>query len=270
MGTNSWQNLPQEPRWTKQRIRTLFFRCFFPCLIIVIIAIAGTLWKPGDRTQPLKKLIYTTDGVLTESWFVEHIAIPWQRELLSIDLENLQKCALQFSQIKTTEIQRQFPNTLKISIIERKPCAKIAAVVKGQRKLLFVDESGHLFKPICYKKDVVHQLPTLTDIPANLFSKGNITGFAAISKLLIFLKNNAPDLLQHTQYISLKHFDPFLEKKWQIVDIRLQARFTLQFPIHAMSDGLKKLKAILRSLSNQQRESLKKINVALTHPVIEF
>lgn len=270
MSTNSWQNLPQEPRWTKQRVRALCIRCGLGFLLLVAGAFAVTLWQSRVQTQPLQQLSYATDGVLTEAWFMEHISVPWQKDLLSIDLEKLQKNILQFSQIKSAEIQRQFPNALKISLIERKPFAKLWVMFKGQRKLFLVDENGKLFNPINYKKAFVRQIPTLAGIPSNLFSKGNIVGFSAVSELLNFLKNNAPDILQHAQYISLKHFDPYLEKKWQVVDIRLQAKFTLQFPLHDVDDGLKKLKAILRSLSPQQRKSLKKINVALTHPTIEF
>lgn len=269
MSSNSWQNLPQEPRWTQQRLRWLCLRCCLFFLLIISGALAITLWKSRIQTQPLQQLHFSTDGTLTESWFVKHVRIPWRKGLLSIDLEKLQKSILQFSQIKTCEIQRQFPNALKISLIERKPCAKIAIVYKSQRRLFFVDESGKLFKPINHKKDFVRQLPTLAMISTNLFSKGSIVGFSAISELLDFLKNNAPDLLQHAQYISLKHFDPCLEKKWQVVDIRLRAKFTIQFPLQSMEEALKKLKAILRSLSHQQRKSLKKINVALTHPTIE-
>ena len=270
MSTNSWQDLPQEPRWTKQRFRLLCLRCCLLFLLMVVGAFAVTLWKSKIQTQPLQQLIFSTDGILTEAWFVDHMHIPWQKELLSIDLEKLQKNILQFSQIKTCEIQRLFPNALKISLIERKPCAKVAIAYKGQRKLFLVDETGKLFKSINYKKTFIRQLPVLSDIPANLFSKGHIAGFSAVSELLTFLKSNAPDLLQHAQYISLKHFDPYLEKKWQVVDIRLRAKFTIQFPLQSMDEGLKKLKAILRSLSSQQRRSLKKINVALTHPTIEL
>ena len=269
MSTNSWQNLPQEPRWTKQRVRWICLRSCLFFLIVIAVALMVTLWKSKVQTQPLQQLSFSTDGILTEAWFVDHIRIPWQKELLSIDLEKLQKHILQISQIRTCEIQREFPNTLQIALIERQPYAKVAIAYKGQRKLLLVDESGKLFNPINYKKDFIRQLPSLAEIPNNLFSKGRIVGFPAISELLTFLKNNAPDVLQHAQYISLKHFDPYLEKKWQVVDIRLRAKFTIQFPLQAMEEGLKKLKAILRSLSNQQRKSLKKINVALTHPTIE-
>ena len=270
MSTNSWQNLPQEPRWTKQRLRVFGLRCCLIFLLIIVGVLGITLWKSKIQTQPLQQLVFLTDGILTETWFVEHIQIPWQKELLSVDLESLQKNILQFSQIKSCEIQRQFPNALKIALIERKPCAKVALAIKGQRKLFLADEAGKLFKPIHYKKDFIRQLPTLAGISQNLFSKGRIEGFFAVSTLLTFLKANAPDLLQHAQYISLKHFDPYLEKKWQIVDICLRAKFTIQFPLQSMEEGLKKLKAILRSLSHRQRKSLKKINVALTHPTIEF
>ena len=270
MSTHSWQNLPQEPRWTKQRLRMLCIRCCFFLLLVLAGIFVITTWSLKVQTQPLQHLLYTTDGVLTETWFVQHIHIPWGKDLLSIELEKIQKNLLQFSQIKTTEIQRQFPDTLKISLVERKPCAKVVIALKGRKKLFFVDETGRLFNPINYKKDFIRQLPTLAGITTNLFSKGSITGFSTVSEILTFLNGNAPDLLQHAQYVSLKHFDPYLEKKWQVVDIHLRAKFVIQFPLYNMDDGLKKLKAILRSLSVQQRKSLKKINVALTHPTIEF
>ena len=269
MSTNSWQNLPQEPRWTKQRVRWLCFRgCLF-FLIIIFGTLIVNLWKSKVQTQPLQQLSFSTDGSLTEAWFVNHISIPWGKELLSIDLGKLQKTILKISQIKTCEIQREFPNTLKIALIERTPCAKVAIAYKGQRKIFLVDETGKLFNPVNYKRVFIRQLPTLAEIPNHLFAKGSIAGFTAVSELIAFLKNNAPDVLQHAQYISLKHFDPYLEKKWQVIDLRLRAKFTIQFPLQAMEEALKKLKAILRSLSYQQRKSLKKINVALTHPTIE-
>ena len=97
MSTNSWQDLPQEPRWTKQRFRLLCLRCCLLFLLMVVGAFAVTLWKSKIQTQPLQQLIFSTYGILTEAWFVDHMHIPWQKELLSIDLEKLQKKSRDFA-----------------------------------------------------------------------------------------------------------------------------------------------------------------------------
>ena len=74
----------------------------------------------------------------------------------------------------------------------------------------------------------------------------------------------------HLRCISLQNFDPFLQNQWHCVDLEIRNAFTIVFPLTSPDVALRKLKSILKALSKNQRDALKKINVALTAPTIEL
>ena len=140
----------------------------------------------------------------------------------------------------------------------------------GKKSLMLVSKEGFIFSPYGYKKEMIRLFPTISNIPTKLIVKNEIIGFSMVCKLIKFLKENAKDLLLNLHCISLEHFDPFLQSYWRFVDLKFSNSFTIVFPLESLDNALRNLKSILRSLSKNQRNSLKKINVALTAPTIEL
>ena len=266
----SWQQLQQKPRWTWQRVRWILLRMAMAVFgITAIVAFIGWFAKK-QPVQPLEKVYFSTDGVLQRTWFLSRVAIPWGKGLMSIDLEALQKKCLQCQQIESVVITRAFPNALKIRLKEQKPCAKLRLSKNGRSYVGLVSRNGVIFQPIQYTHQQLKNFITLSEIPTNLLQQGTIVGFEKVARLLQFLAQKAPDAFYGIQRVSLQHFDPFLEEKWQTVELSMRPSWTLVFPIQQLEEALSKLRSILRGLSLQQRKNLRRLNLALTHPVVEF
>lgn len=270
MSLNSWKSLPQEPRWNKQKIQRLSLRFLLFFLLASAFCGVAFFFHPSAQTQPFKTLFFSTNGVLTEGWVKSHISMPWGKNLLSINLEDLQTHFLKYNQIQRVDIAREFPDTLKITLHERTACGKLLVSQNGKKALRLISDEGYIFSPVGYKKEMLRLLPTISHVPHRLIVQNEISGFCLVSKLIEFLKENASDLLQSLRCISLQNFDPFLQARWRLIDLEVRNKFTVVFPLEAPDKALNKLKSILKALSKKQRISLKKINVALTAPTIEF
>ena len=267
----SWKSLQQKPRWTGQRVRRVLWRA--GTVIGLITGIGFVLWRTIEKTeiiQPLEQVLFSTDGVLQKNWFLANVKVPFGEGLMTIDLNNLQRRCLQYRQVKSVHIAREFPNALRIRVQEHQPCAKVLLVKNGNRSVGLVSEEGVIFEPLQYGRQKLAGYPTLSDVPKTLMKDGKIVGFRSVFQLLQFLNSNAPDVFQAIKKLSLRHYDPFLETKWQSIEFDIGGTWTLVFPLEQPESALSKLRSILRSLSPQQRKNLRRLNVAATRPTVEF
>lgn len=267
----SWKSLPQKPRWTGQRVRRALWRAGM--VIGLITGMGFVLWRTIEKTeiiQPLEQIYFSTDGVLQKNWFLKNVKVPFGEGLMTIDLNNLQRCCLQQRQVKSVRIAREFPNALRIQVEEHQPCAKVLLSKNNRRSVGLVSEEGVIFEPLQYGRQKLATYPTVADVPKTLMKDGKIVGFRSVFRLLQFLNSNAPDVFQAIKKLSLRHFDPFVDTKWQSVEFDIGGTWTLVFPIEQPEAALAKLRSILRSLSPQQRKNLRRLNVAATRPTVEF
>ena len=272
MATNSWQHLPQDPQFNKQRFKRKLLN--YSLLGLVVVASLGLGWclfKTIDSsTQRLEQVKFSSDGMLTEAWFYKTIPLPWKEQLMKVDLSKLQMEILQYSQVKSVEIMREFPSCIHVHIHEQKACAKILLSQKGKRKLLLITSDGKLFSPVGYKKAVLMVLPTISGLHKSLLAQQKIVQFEAIAQFVKQLQIEVPDVYDRITSISLKHFDPSLDEKWWILELHLKGGLIATMPIMKASEAFQKWKLIFKNLSQQQKASLKKIDLSLSHPTLSF
>ena len=267
----SWKSLQQKPRWTGQRVRRVVWRAGL--IFGIFLGVGFGLWRAVGRSktiQPLEQIYFSTDGVLQKKWFLSHIRVPFGDGLMSVDLEELQRRCLSYKQIREVCVVREFPNALRIQLKEHQPCGKLLISQNGKRSIGLVSKEGMVFEPLQYDRQKLKTLPTLSDVPTALLKNGKIVGFSTVFGLLRFLNSRAPDIFQTVRGVSLKHFDPFLEKRWQSIELDIGGIWTLVFPVEHPEAALEKVRSILRALSPQQRKNLRRLNVALTRPTVEF
>ncbi len=269
---NSWKNLPQEPQLNKQKIKRLVIYYVILGIFLLAFSFLGwVLFKTIDVSgQRLEQFKFTSDGMLTEDWFKTVISLPWNEQLMKIDLKDLQQKTLQYSQVESVEIIREFPSCIKVKIHEKKACAKILLLNSGKRKLFLISSKGEIFSPIAYTRNMLVRLPNLSGLHKDIFVNKKIIHFDAIANFISTLQTEAPDVYEHMQSISLKHFDPALDKNWWILEVHLKGGLIAVVPIVNLSEALKKWRLIFNNLSLQQRISLKKIDLSLSHPILTF
>ncbi len=272
MATNSWQHLPQDPQFNKQRFKWKLLRYVFFCFIA--IASVGLGWyflKNIDASvQHLEHVKFSSDGMLTETWFRSTIPLPWREQLMKVDLVRLQQEILRYSQVEAVELIREFPSSINVRIQEKKACAKILLSQKGKRKLLLITLDGKLFSPIGYTRSLLAVLPTVSGLHKGLLEQQKIVQFEAIAQFIKQLQMEAPDVYDRMSSLSLKHFDPSLEEKWWILELHLKSGLIATMPVMKASEAFRKWKLIFKNLSQQQKTSLKKIDLSLSHPTLTF
>jgi len=263
---NSWENLPQKTKANKQQI--YFYVKIFATLAFFALIIVFS--NPTDPVQVFRYLKFETNGVIQKNWFIEYLDLPKNKNLLSIDLIYLREYILKISQVESVELCRKFPNTLVITLKEHIPCAKLLLKNDSGNKLGLVDLKGNIFLPLGYDKEILKLYPTVSEISEKIMRKNKIIEFDKVSELINRVKDQYPDLYAHINNVSLKNFDPFLEAKWQTVEVKIEKNLRIIFPIQKQKIALEKLGNILHSLTPQQQKTLKLINVALTNPTVEF
>ncbi|MDR2396932.1 MAG: FtsQ-type POTRA domain-containing protein [Puniceicoccales bacterium] len=271
---HSWRSLQQDAQLTKARCKG-FLSKFFILVTVSSLCVIAFKWcahfhRPLLCPQPLRKITFTSDGVLSENWLRRRVSIPLGKDLMRIDLGYIKAQLETCSQVASAIITRQFPDTLMIEIKELKPVAKLFVSTQGKRCIRLISAEGKLFTPMAYTKHGIKTLPTLSDVTVQLIQGGKILKFNRIYTLLVALMHQYPDVYATVVQISLKNFDPLLEEKWLQVDLKTSHNQHLIFNCTHIGVQMRKLKGVLYALTPQQRSQLLRIDLSLTNPIVEF
>jgi cell division septal protein FtsQ len=271
---HSWRSLQQDAQLTKARCKGLLSK-FFVLIVVSSLGLIVFRWcahfhKPLLCPQPLRKIVFTSDGVLSENWLKRRVTILLGENLMRIDLGYIKAQLEACSQVASAVITRQFPDTLIIEIKEFKPVAKLFVSTQGKRCVRLISTEGKLFTPVAYTKYDIKTLPTLSDVTVQLIQEGKILKFNRLYTLLVELMRQYPDVYATIVQISLKNFDPLLEEKWLQVDLRTSHDQHLIFNCTHVDVQMRKLRGVLYALTPQQRSQLLRIDLSLANPVVEF
>ncbi|MDR0393261.1 MAG: FtsQ-type POTRA domain-containing protein [Puniceicoccales bacterium] len=271
---HSWRSLQQDAQLTKARCKEFLSKLFIlvavSSLCLIVFRWCTHFHKPLLCPQPLRKITFISDGVLSENWLKRRVSIPLGKNLMRIDLGYIKAQLEACSQVASAVITRQFPDTLMIEIKEFKPVAKLFVSTQGKRGVRLISAEGRLFTPVAYTKHGVKTLPTLSDVTVQLIQEGKILKFNKIHTLLVALMHQYPDVYAAIIQISLKNFDPLLEEKWLQVDLKTSRNQHLIFNCTHIDVQMRKLKGVLYALTPQQRSQLLRVDLSLTNPVVEF
>ena len=116
MATNSWQHLPQDPQFNKQRFKRKLLRyTLWSFVTLAGLCLGYYFLKTIDNSvQRLERIKFSSDGMLTEVWLQKTIPLPWKEQLMKVNLVKLQQAILQYSQVEKVEIVREFPSCIHI------------------------------------------------------------------------------------------------------------------------------------------------------------
>ena len=134
-----WQERPQLYRgrffYVRQIAQVLL--AFFVCAAFVSLV----LYFRNSQALAIRKVeVFGDLHHLSKEDVVALSEIKYGKNLFTLDLDLVQKNIMRFNWIKEVQIRREFPATVQISIVERKPQALLLA-----DKLYLVDESGKVF-----------------------------------------------------------------------------------------------------------------------------
>jgi hypothetical protein len=191
-------------------------------LAVILAAIGGVVWfvdeifqpdsGPIDITgpgKPVSNLVFVTNGVLHKRWFENWFGPLRGRTLMELDIQKIQSDLKQESQISFVRVSREFPETLKIEIQERKPILRLClrSKTKGEQTWL-VSSDGSLYLGTCYSNASLVHLPFLNLNPAllqmSMDGKGykKLEGITAVAPLLEIARRDYPGFYQNWQIVS--------------------------------------------------------------------
>lgn len=177
------------------------------------------------HSEPVRDIVLITDGVLSQQWVSDALALPKTASLMSLELPALRDRLLQCGQVRGAVLSRNFPDALVVTLQERTPVARVqASAGAGSPQQLMVARDGVVYAGLNYNKQMLATLPWLDGIrlvrTANGFEP--IAGMADVSALLSIAQLQAPNLYREWLIVSLARLverDEILVKAQDIPEI---------------------------------------------------
>src|SRR5690606_13617764 len=126
---------------------------------------APDLLTRAGEALPIETVSVESDGVITTDWTLRYLE--WQdgRNLLDVDIADIKSRLERVGQIRSAQVERVFPDELRIRVEERAPVARILAQrASGEKLVLYVDAEGEVFEGIELTRAMTRYLPLLDGI----------------------------------------------------------------------------------------------------------
>lgn len=142
-----------------------FLRKFLRVVILIVVLSSFVVFLLSLPIWHIKKIYVEGNTILSKETILDVAEIPQDENIFFLNKKIVKEKLLALPQIKNVKIFTQLPNTIIISIQERKPFA----VVVMDNKSLVIDNEGYIIEIIENKKDF-ETIPKikLTDLPTVL------------------------------------------------------------------------------------------------------
>jgi len=156
--------------WRRIRIR---FQTIALCLAgisgisFLVLAVSYFTSNPLDvnlagPSGKLGKLEFHTNGSLDHDWLQEALSLSKDADLMEIDLLDLKEGLHKFGQVANAEVQRRYPDVLRVKVTEHLPILKIyISDPENGKKCLLVSDQGVVFEGIGHPSAIINELPIL-------------------------------------------------------------------------------------------------------------
>jgi len=158
------------------------------------------------HSEPVREVVLITDGVLTQKWVREVLALPRDVSLMALELPALRDKLTAFGQVRVAVLTRSFPDTLVVTLQERTPVARLQASDGNGPRQLMVAKDGTVYAGINYGRQLEATLPWLDGVRLVRTGKdfAPLEGMADVSALLTTAQIQAPHLYRGWTVVSLE------------------------------------------------------------------
>lgn len=228
----SWRDIPQVvaprsmSREGRRRLTMGFVKVGLALAAFAFVAWAAwevvQLWQHDPmklaapvKSDPLRTIKLTTNGVLNEEWVVEKLGLPRGVALMELDLEALQTRLLADRQVRTAVLTRKFPDTLVVTLQERSPVVRLRVADRsGQPRDFLVARDGMVFPGVNYAPELVATLPWLDGVTLGPLSGGGfapVAGLETVADLLETAQVNVPNQRRTWRVVGMDRFASYGE-----------------------------------------------------------
>lgn len=162
--------------------------------VLVVGLMAGAVWTVWFSTVLLATKV-EVEGMTTlrPAAITTQAEVPLGRQLARIDPVAIETRVARMERIDGVDVRRRWPHTVLIQVKERVP---IAWVVSDGR-IRYVDRNGVDFRTVSKEPDRLVEIRIGTEEPLT-----RQQALEAVTKVITFLRSDAPDLLRRVAYIS--------------------------------------------------------------------
>jgi cell division protein FtsQ len=165
----------------------------------------------AGRSIPLKRVVFSTDGVLDQPWLDRTLALPKTASLMNLDLAALERRLLASGQVQAVVLRRRFAdNALAVTLQEREPVVRMMVQLGGAppcERLVAAD--GVVFEGVAYGPAALNRLPWLGGVRLRHTADHGFEPIAEMRRTAELLRTAhalVPDLCAGWDVVSLARF----------------------------------------------------------------
>ncbi len=271
----TWQDLkPKKNRSVSWRARLRSFFIFIKFLLYLLIicglgALGYIAYKNGTiqkaitpATEVLKETSFSSDGIISETWFLRNGFFPEAKNLADIDIVLLRKNFEKLRQIKSAEIKKIYPDKISITISERQPIARVAVARQKDLTIYAIASDGVFYEPICMETENFEKLLWLAGVPLVEVSN-KLEPFTKAKELEAFLllsKNTLPKNYETWESVNVSEISSIT---LPLIMVTTKSGLKIIFHINNLEFQLKKLEYVLRFYDEDALQKIEKIDLSL-------
>lgn len=267
----SWRDIQQGNKRKKtttkvarQRRLVILFRAALGILLLAAIGtgILGIRYfysvaeERLEQKAPMKaELVFKTDGVLSEDWFMARYGDVLQTEVRQIEVSTLKAELEKAGQVTTASVTVSLPSRLIVGIQEREPIMRLRiSGGDGKPKVLLLARDGTLYEGSGYPSDTLRRLPGAAGLKVRRLAEGYapIEGIDGVARLLDHAKESLPAVYRHWRIVDLSDWDPELDYRPSLVRIRSAHIEEIIFSTTAIEEQVERLAGILEHTQRYQ------------------
>lgn len=247
---------------------------------LLLTAIFGFIWIVSVLFQPsvekelgtevrgasfLTKVLFQTDGALDQTWLAKVTNLNRRVQLMDINIFDLKSKLEAFDQVSNAEVNRIFPDSLKIELMEEQPICKIRSGNKaGGSQWSLLSKNGIIFFGQGYSEGFTASLP---DFVPYLREGGRVEPVLGVDRVasLINAFSNA-DLASDLEIraVSAKNFSGEIGMPGQVIEIQTRRIPRILFSAYEdFTEQIKRLRYILIHLSARGDPEVLKVDLSL-------
>ena len=161
------------------------------------------------RSLPVQRIVFRTDGALTQKWFTNWMGPVRSMSLAEINLSRLHQNLIAEDQVLSAKIIRRFPATLEVFVKERDPLLVLRMRDKEKKyRDWLVSSDGFLYEGTGYSTASLRMLPSLKVGAGAIQKNSNSNGYKPLSEipvvapLLELARSEYPEIFRDWKVVS--------------------------------------------------------------------
>lgn len=216
----------------------------------------------ASDSKPISRIELKTDGKISGAWLNSYLKIKAGTKLADVNIFEIKQMLEMLSQIKSSRVERIYPDILRITISEHKPFAKVLLKVDYQNRIYALSADGYFFSPISIDDEELEELKYIEGI--KIVFDGNVPArYKSMPKLVEFLnavKARVSEQYENWLSIDVSEIDSIT---LPIITARTKDGTKYIFKTSEYSRQLDRFEYILKYIKDNPIDNIEKIDLTL-------